>query len=58
MAFEPGALGHRYRDHRPVGVGIGLSLVHGLVQRLGGGIAVGPAPEGGACFTVIVRDAS
>lgn len=52
VAFEPGALGARYRDERPVGVGIGLSLVHGLVQRLGGGIAVGVAPEGGAQFTV------
>ncbi len=52
VAFEPGALGARYRDERPVGVGIGLSLVHGLVQRLGGSIAVGVAPEGGAAFTV------
>jgi signal transduction histidine kinase len=52
VAFEPGALGARYRDERPVGVGIGLSLVHGLVQRLGGWIAVGAAPEGGAQFTV------
>ena len=52
VAFEPGALGARYRDERPVGVGIGLSLVHGLVQRLGGGIRVGVAPEGGAAFTV------
>ncbi len=52
VAFEPGALGVRYRDERPVGVGIGLSLVHGLVQRLGGGIAVGVAPEGGVQFTV------
>ena len=54
VAFEPGALGARYRDERPVGVGIGLSLVHGLVQRLGGGIAVGVAPEGGAAFTVVL----
>ena len=52
IAFEPGALGARYRDQRPVGVGIGLSLVHGLVQRLGGSITVGAAPEGGAAFTV------
>ncbi len=57
VAFEPGALGARYRDERPVGVGIGLSLVHGLVQRLGGGIAVGVAPEGGAAFTVSLPDA-
>ncbi len=52
VAFEPGALGARYRDERPVGVGIGLSLVHALVQRLGGGIAVGVSPEGGAAFAV------
>ncbi len=58
VAFEPGALGARYRDERPVGVGIGLSLVHGLVQRLGGGIAVGVAPEGGAAFTVTLPAAA
>ena len=57
VAFEPGALGARYRDERPVGVGIGLSLVHGLVGRLGGTITVGEAPEGGATFTVAVPDA-
>ncbi|WP_028050583.1 HAMP domain-containing sensor histidine kinase [Cellulomonas sp. URHD0024] len=58
VAFEPGALGARYRDERPVGVGIGLSLVHGLVGRLGGRIDVGEAPEGGARFTVAVPDAT
>ncbi len=58
VAFEPGALGARYRDERPVGVGIGLSLVHGLVQRLGGSIAVGVAPEGGAAFTVALPAAA
>lgn len=57
VAFEPGVLGLRYRDDRPVGVGIGLSLVHGLVQRLGGGIRAGAAPEGGAAFTVHLPDA-
>lgn len=57
VAFEPGVLGLRYRDDRPVGVGIGLSLVHGLVQRLGGDIRAGAAPEGGACFTVHLPDA-
>ena len=35
----------------------GLSLVHGLVQRLGGAIVAGPAPEGGAAFTVYLGDA-
>lgn len=57
IAFEPGALGARYRDERPVGVGIGLSLVHGLVSRLGGVITVDEAPEGGARFTVTLPDA-
>jgi signal transduction histidine kinase len=52
VAFEPGVLGERYRNDRPGGVGIGLSLVHGLVQRLGGQIDVGVAVEGGAAFTV------
>nr|WP_281362237.1 HAMP domain-containing sensor histidine kinase [Cellulomonas humilata] len=58
VAFEPGALGARYRDERPVGVGIGLSLVHGLVSRLGGSITVGEAAEGGARFTVALPDAA
>lgn len=52
MAFEPGALHSRYAGTRPVGIGIGLALVHGLVTRMGGGIQAGAAPEGGACFTV------
>jgi two-component system, OmpR family, sensor kinase len=58
VAFEPGVLGERYRDDRAGGVGIGLSLVSGLVQRLGGAIVAGPAREGGAAFTVLLRDAS
>jgi two-component system OmpR family sensor kinase len=57
VAFEAGVLGARYRGDRPGGVGIGLSLVHGLVQRLGGEISVDVAPEGGARFTVDLRDA-
>lgn len=56
VAFVPGALGERYRNDRPGGVGIGLSLVHGLVQRLNGVVDVGVAPEGGACFTVRLGD--
>ena len=58
VAFEPGILGERYRDDRPGGVGIGLSLVSGLVQRLGSTVVAGPAPEGGAAFTVFLRDAT
>lgn len=52
MAFERGVLHSRYQGVRPVGTGIGLALVHGLVTRLGGAISAGPAPEGGARFTV------
>jgi two-component system OmpR family sensor kinase len=52
MAFDRGALHTRYQGTRPVGIGIGLALVHGLTTRMGGTIAAGPAAEGGACFTV------
>ena len=51
-AFERGVLNARYDGLRPVGTGIGLALVHGLVTRMGGTIEAGPAPEGGARFTV------
>ena len=52
MAFDRGTLHARYQGSRPVGIGIGLALVHGLVTRMGGTITAGPAPEGGAGFTV------
>ncbi|HEU5110055.1 MAG TPA: HAMP domain-containing sensor histidine kinase, partial [Micromonosporaceae bacterium] len=52
IAFDRGALHSRYAGSRPVGIGIGLALVHGLVTRMGGAIEAGPAPEGGAAFTV------
>jgi signal transduction histidine kinase len=51
-AFEKGLLHSRYQGVRPVGTGIGLALAHGLVTRLGGRIDAGPAPEGGARFSV------
>lgn len=51
-AFERGVLNERYRGRRPVGSGIGLALVGGLVGRLGGTVTAGPAPEGGAAFVV------
>jgi len=52
IAFDRGALHAKYERSRPVGTGVGLALVHGLVTRLGGTIHGGPAPEGGAAFTV------
>ena len=52
VAFERGALQARYRDIRPVGTGLGLSIAARLVSRLGGTIAAGNAPGGGAVFAV------
>jgi signal transduction histidine kinase len=52
VAFDRGALNRRYRGIRKVGSGLGLALAARLVARLGGRIAAGHAPEGGAMFTV------
>ncbi len=52
IAFDRGALHKRYAGVRPVGTGLGLAIVHGLVTRMGGSVHAGPAPEGGACFTI------
>lgn len=52
VAFDRSALYERYRGVRRVGTGLGLAIVHGLVTRLGGQIEAGPAPEGGARFTI------
>jgi two-component system OmpR family sensor kinase len=55
VAFERGALNAKYRGRRPVGSGIGLALAYGLVTRMGGTMSAGPAPEGGAAFTLSLR---
>jgi signal transduction histidine kinase len=55
LAFQKGVLHSRYQGVRPVGTGIGLALVHGLVTRLGGTIDARRAPEGGACFRVVLK---
>jgi two-component system OmpR family sensor kinase len=52
VAFERSALHDRYRGQRRVGTGIGLALIAGLAERLGGRAEAGHAPEGGARFTV------
>ncbi|MFD4643263.1 histidine kinase dimerization/phospho-acceptor domain-containing protein [Lentzea sp. NPDC058436] len=57
VAFDRGVLHARYQDSRPVGTGVGLALVHGLVTRMGGTIVAGPAAEGGAAFTVTLPPA-
>ncbi|MCI0688291.1 MAG: HAMP domain-containing histidine kinase [Sporichthyaceae bacterium] len=52
VAFERSALYERYRGVRRVGTGVGLALVAGLAERLGGSAHAGRAPEGGAAFAV------
>jgi len=62
VAFDRGVLHERYRDVRgpggaatrgpETGSGVGLALVGSLAARLGGRALAGPAPEGGAAFTV------
>lgn len=52
VAFDRFALRDRYRGQRRVGAGLGLALVGELTARLGGTVEAGPAPEGGARFTV------
>ena len=52
VAFERSALYERYRGVRRVGTGLGLALVAGLADRLGGHASAGTAPEGGASFTI------
>jgi two-component system sensor histidine kinase BaeS len=52
VAFQRSVLYERYRGVRQVGTGLGLAIVDGLVRRLGGTVAAGHAPEGGARFTV------
>jgi two-component system OmpR family sensor kinase len=52
VAFQRGVLHERYRGIRPGGSGVGLALVGNLASRLGGWAVAGPAPEGGAAFTI------
>ena len=55
----PPEMAHRvfrqfWRGKRRGGTGLGLYIVKGLVESLGGDITVGPAPGGGAEFRFIV----
>jgi two-component system, OmpR family, sensor kinase len=54
VAFERSALWTRYRGVRRVGTGLGLALVKALADRLGLACSVDVAPEGGACFRIVV----
>lgn len=54
VAFDRSVLYERYRGVRRVGTGLGLALVGTLVRRMGGTATAGPAPEGGASFTVVL----
>jgi two-component system, OmpR family, sensor kinase len=56
-AFRRGAVHERHRGTGRTGAaGVGLALVHGLVTRMGGAVEVDRAPEGGARFTVSLRE--
>ncbi|GAB3599950.1 HAMP domain-containing sensor histidine kinase [Angustibacter peucedani] len=54
VAFERSALHDRYAGRRPVGTGLGLAVVAALAGRLGGTAQAQHAPEGGACFRLVL----
>jgi len=48
---------HRYRETRPGGLGLGLSIVRGFVRAHQGEVVAENHPGGGACFTVFLPHA-
>ena len=46
------------QDRSRPGIGLGLSIVRGLVRALGGSVWVEDSPEGGAAFRVALRPAA
>lgn len=46
------------QDRSRPGIGLGLSIVRGLVRALGGVVWVEDAPEGGAAFMIALRPAA
>ncbi|MCH8178846.1 MAG: HAMP domain-containing histidine kinase [Proteobacteria bacterium] len=52
--FEPYVRLEERRLPRAEGTGLGLAVVHRLVDRLGGQLEVDSTPEHGSCFTVVL----
>lgn len=56
VAFDRATLRDRYRDTRPVGSGLGLSIAARLVSRLGGRITAAPRTPGAVFRVEIPHD--
>jgi two-component system sensor histidine kinase BaeS len=54
VAFERSALQQRYVGQRPVSTGLGLAIVATIARPLGGVAQAAHAPEGGACFRLLL----
>lgn len=54
VAFERSVLHDRYAGRRPVGTGLGLAIVAAIAAVLGGRVQASHAPEGGACFRLVL----
>ena len=51
--FSHVSLGRSDRDRR-LGTGLGLWLVRGLIEAMGGRVWYEPAQDGGACFRLVL----